>query len=70
MCCVCACRVHCSSAQGRRKHFFGGQAKESNGALARREIFEFNFIHDYDVIIIGHKLSSKVIGMLSLPTSA
>ena len=27
---------------------------ESNGALARREIFKFNFIHDYDVIIIGH----------------
>ena len=27
---------------------------ETNGALARREIFEFNFIHDYDVIIIGH----------------
>ena len=44
--------------QGRRKHFFGGQAKntmESNGALARREIFEFNFIHDYDVITIGHE---------------
>ena len=59
--------------QGRRKHFFSGQAKnimESNGALARREIFEFNFIHDYDVIIIGHERSSKVTGMLSLPTSA
>ena len=59
--------------QGRRKHFFGGQAKnimESNGALARREIFKFNFIHDYDVIIIGHERSSKVTGMLSLPTSA
>ena len=27
---------------------------ETNGALARRENFEFNFIHDYDVIIIGH----------------
>ena len=43
--------------QGWRKHFFGGQAKnimETNGALARREIFEFNFIHNYDVIIIGH----------------
>ena len=51
---------------------FGGQAKnimESNDALARREIFKFNFIHDYDVIIIGHERSrsSKV---LSLPTSA
>ena len=47
---------------------------ETNGALARREIFEFNFIHDYDVIIIGHgrelERSSKVTGMLSLPTSA
>ena len=32
---------------------------ESNGALARREIFEFNFIHDYDVIIIGHERSSS-----------
>ena len=55
-----------------------GQAKnimESNGALARREIFKFNFIHDYDVIIIGHERSSKgywhwVTGMLSLLTSA
>ena len=59
--------------QGRRKHFFGGQAKnimESNGALARREIFKFNFIHDYDVIIIGHERLSKVTGMLSLLTSA
>ena len=59
--------------QGRRKHFFGCQAKnimESNGALARREIVEFNFIHYYDVIIIGHERSSKVTGMLSLPTSA
>ena len=49
--------------QGRRKHFFSGQAKnimEINGALARREIFEFNFIHDYDVIIISHERSSKV----------
>ena len=43
---------------------------EINGALARREIFKFNFIHDYDVIIISHERSSKVTGMLSLPTSA
>ena len=41
---------------------------KSNGALARHEIFEFNFIHDYDVIIIGHararelERSSKVTG--------
>ena len=27
---------------------------ETYGALARCEIFEFNYIHDYDVIIIGH----------------
>ena len=27
---------------------------ESNGALAHREIFKFNYIHDYDVVIIGH----------------
>ena len=51
--------------------FFGGQAKnimETNGALACREN-SINYIHDYDVIIIGHKRSSKVTGMLSLPTS-
>ena len=54
-------------SQGWQKHFFGGQAKnimESNGALARREIFKFNYIHDYDVIIFGHE---QVTGMLSLP---
>ena len=38
-------------------------------ALASCEIFEFNFIHDYDVIIIGHECSNKVTGMLSLLTS-
>ena len=47
---------------------------ETNGSLVHREIFEFNFIHDYDIIIIGHarelERSSKVTGMLSLPTSA
>ena len=62
-----------SCMQGRWKHFFGGQAKnivETSGALAHREIFEFNYIYDYDVIIIGHERSSKVTGMLSLPTSA
>ena len=50
-----------SHAQGRRKHFFGGQAKnimETNGVLARHEIFKFNYIHDYDVIIIGHERSN------------
>ena len=65
-------RLFFASKQGRRKHFFGGQAKnimETNGALARREFFDFNYIHDYDVIIIGHERSSKVAGMLSLPTS-
>ena len=59
--------------QGRRKHFFGGQAKnimETNGVLARRKIFKFNFIHDYDIIIIGHERSSKATGMLSLLMSA
>ena len=53
--------------------FFGGQAKnilETNGALARHEIFKFNYIHDYDVIIINHERSSKITGMLSLPMSA
>ena len=61
------------STPGRQKHFFGGQAKnimESNWALARCEIVKFNYIHDYDVIKIGHNRSSKVTGMLSLPTSA
>ena len=47
---------------------------ETNGALARHKILDFNFIHDYDVIIISHarelERSSKVTGMLSLPTSA
>ena len=28
---------------------------ETNGALAHREVFKFNYIHDYDVIIIGHE---------------
>ena len=53
-------------------HVQGGQANnmETNGALARREIFEFNFIHDYDIIIIGHERLSKVTGMLSLLMSA
>ena len=49
--------------QGQRKHFFGGQAKnimETNGVPARHEIFKFNYIHDYDVIIVGHERSSKV----------
>ncbi len=30
----------------------------------RHEIFKFNYIHDYDIIIIGHERSSKVTGML------
>ena len=58
--------------QGRRKHFFGGQAKnvmETNGVLVRHENFDFNYIHDYDIIIIGHERSNKVTGMLSLPMS-
>ena len=65
--------LYLHTIQGWQKHFFGGQAKnimETNGALAHHEIFKFNHIHDYDVIIIGHKRSSKVTGMLSLPTSA
>ena len=62
--------VHsCGMTQGRRKHFFCGQANNINGALARREILDFNYIHDYDVIIIGHERSSKVTSMLSLLTS-
>ena len=50
--------AYSNRSQGRRKHFCGGQAKNTmgtNGVLARHEIFEFNFIHDYDVIIIGHE---------------
>ena len=37
----------------------GGQAKEINGTLARRENFEFNHIHEYDVIIFAHEHGSS-----------
>ena len=46
--------------QGWQKQFFSGQAKnivETNGVLAHIaccEIFDFNYIHDYDIVIIGH----------------
>ena len=66
---LCIIHIHYHYiCQGRRKHFFGGQAKnimETNGALARHKICKFNYIHDYDVIIIGHERSSKVLSLLT-----
>ena len=48
--------------QGWRKHLSSGQAKSStkvNGALACNENFEFNYIHDYDVIRFALKRGSS-----------
>ena len=50
----------------------GGQAKSSieiYGALVRRENFEFNYIHDYDVIIFVLERGSSKFKVQSLPTS-
>ena len=44
--------------------------QRENRALARREIFDLNEIHDYDVITVGREhCSSRFIGMLSLPAT-
>ena len=37
--------------------FFWWSGKEYYGNQARHEILKFNYIHDYDVIIIGHERS-------------
>ena len=39
---------------------------ETYGVLGRCEIFEFNYIHDYDIIIIGHeRLSASKVQVLA-----
>ena len=68
---VCTVRKQCIVLNTRvAVAFFAGQTKTVNCALACCEVFVPNYVHYYDVIIIGHKhCSSRFTGMLLLPMS-